>query len=112
MLRVNGKEVVYSRTFVIGRGETAVLTEPALPGFGLQFYSDEALANVQEKFKVEQVGEFAKFSFPFIEGTGLSFESKDFATSIVGKYSLRATAQGMGVTMLLHIDVYLDPTPA
>ncbi len=104
MLTVGGKEVVFSKTVLIGDGETAVLNARESLGFDVHLYANAALVS-GGRFETEGLGDFAKVSFPFVKTGGLSFHDQGFVRSPTETFDLRLGGQSMGDVMLVHVDI-------
>lgn len=110
MLKVAGKEVLFTTSFTLGKGEEAVLTPNETPGIRFEINTTVSAAPTTEDFKIDAKGDYAKMTIPFISENSLS---SGFGLGNVGPGTLtgRIIGQGVGDFMVVHMDVYLERTP-
>lgn len=111
MLKVAGKEVFFSKSFMVEPGEEAVLAPVELKGASIRF----SAANKGETSGPESkphVGAEAQLSVPYLENGG-SFSSglTDMATTPEGKIIGRYAGQRVGSFTMVQIELYLERTP-
>ena len=107
-MKVNGKEVLYSTSFIIGPGEEALLSPPELRGTKITIHAveqpDEA---APAALKIEGATGNAKISLPFLNGGAFSGRL-DLGMSGKDKVSARVVGQGFNGAMVVHFAMYLE----
>jgi hypothetical protein len=113
MLNLGGKNVVYSRSFIMGEGETAVLSPPELFGARLRIETPNkgiATPGVEGDFEFSASEGQLSISCAFLSnGAAHAQRVPPFATLETGSYGLRIARQSIGVAMLVHVDVFFEP---
>jgi hypothetical protein len=108
MLKVNGKEVLFSTSFIIGPGEEALLSPAELRGTKITIHAveqpDEA---APAALKIEGVSGNAKISLPFLNGGGFS-GTLEMGMSGKDKVTGRVVGQGFNGAMVVHFAMYLE----
>ncbi|MDB5746365.1 MAG: hypothetical protein JWP72_1213 [Massilia sp.] len=111
MLKVNGKEVLYSTSFIIGPGEEAVLAPAELRGTKITIHAvEQPDGAAPAALKIEGVTGNAKISLPFLNGGAFS-AVLEMGMSGKDKVSARVVGQGFNGTMVVHFAMYLEREP-
>ena len=108
MLKVNGKDVLFSTSFIIGANEEAVLSPAELHGTKLTIHAVEQAAEAAPSaLKIEGSTGNAKISVPFIQASAFS-GSLEMGMSGKDKVTGRLVCQGFNGAMLVHFAMYLE----
>ncbi|MFC4931892.1 hypothetical protein [Massilia sp. GCM10023247] len=108
MVKVNGKEVLYSTSFIIGPNEEAVLSPAELKGTSITIHAVEQAADAaQPALKIDGKPGNAKITLPFLQGGAFS-GSLEMGMSGKDKVSGRVVGQGFNGAMLVHFAMYLE----
>jgi len=108
MLKVGGKEVIFSTSFLMGPNDEAILAPPELHGASMRFRASGRAGNPGD-FRNEIVGLEARISMPFMpQGGSFSVGLAQIATAADGRATARLAAQGLGGFMVVYLDVYLE----
>lgn len=109
MLKINGNEVTYTKSFLLERGEEAILSGPELSNETLRLSSFEYMAGMSSKADVraELVDGAVALRMPFLDkgsfATTLQLELNNKSTM-----KLRIAGMGVGGNLLVQLDVYLS----
>lgn len=108
MLKVNGKDVLFSTSFIIGPGEEAVLSPAELHGTTLTIHAVEQAGEANASgLKIEGTSGNAKISLPFLTAGAFS-GGLEMGTSGKGKVTGRLVGQGFNGAMLVHFAMYIE----
>lgn len=108
MLMINGKELTFSKSFLMERGEEAVFTGPEFSGETLRLTTFQYIAGMSSKsdVKAELKDGEAVVKMPFLENgsfaTALQLELNNKAS-----VKVRVAGQSMGGHLLVQLDIYL-----
>lgn len=109
MLRINGKELTFSKSFLMERGEEAVLSGPESSGETLRLTTFQYIAGMSSEsdVKAELKDGEVHLRMPFLEkgsfATGMQLELNNKSSM-----AIRVGGQGMGGKFLVHLDIYLS----
>jgi hypothetical protein len=111
MLKVNGKEVLYSTSFIIGPGEEAVLAPPQFQGSKITIHAvQQADEAAPSPLKIEGSTGNAKISLPFLNGGAFS-GGLEMGMSGKDKVTGRVVGQGFNGAMVVHFAMYIERQP-
>lgn len=109
MLKINGKELTFSKSFLLERDEEAVLSGPEFGGETLRLSTFQYIPGMSSKsdVKAELKNGEAVLKMPFLENgsfaTGLQLELNNQSS-----LKLRVAGQSVGGHFLVQLDVYLS----
>jgi len=110
MLRINNKELLFSGSFTIAKGEQAILEFPAVQDVKVILIAEEKGSTPDKpSFRSMSGGGNYLFYFPFMtsDDQSLSFEILAFET-LLGKISGRVAALPANKVMIVQADFYIE----
>jgi hypothetical protein len=113
MLKIAGKEVILSKSFLIGSNEEAIIAPPELQGIQIRIITigmASTVATGSDPFIAKMDNGQVTISFPFADVGLLSAEIIYMNMSNSdGKFGCRFAGQSLGgKMMLIHFDLLLD----
>jgi hypothetical protein len=112
MLKVNGKDVIFSKSFVMKPNDQVSLKVPEIIARDIKIITSGAVSSLPpdaKPFYVDEADDRSTvLTIPFADVNGFVFElaQSQFAT-VKGPVSLRMSSLSLGATaMLVHIDVH------
>jgi hypothetical protein len=115
MVKINGKEVIFSTSFIMQAGESAAIAPAELLGSSLRLNAvekDVNLSDPERDVEVAANGQELALTFPFLKnGLNNSMELRDYANMQAGKLYFRIAMQSVGIAMLVHLDVHFVNNP-
>lgn len=109
MLKINGKELTFSKSFFMERGEEAVLSGPEFSNETLRLTTFQYIPGMSSESDVKaqlKDGEVL-MNMPFLEkgsfATGMQLELNNKSSM-----QIRVGGQGVGSKLLVQLDVYLS----
>jgi hypothetical protein len=111
MVKVDGVDVVFSKTLILSKSETAVMRPQELMGLGVQLKAKSDPTDLQ--YSSRRVDETTvEVSFPFVPGNAQYFEVEELARWEGGKFKLRFVGQPpLGDVVAVHVDIYVERNP-
>jgi hypothetical protein len=109
VLTINGKELTFSKSFLMERGEEAVFTGPEFSGETLRLSTFQYIPGMSSESDVKAKLENGEvhLRMPFLEkgsfATGLQLELNNKSS-----VSIRIGGQSLGGKFLVHLDIYLS----
>jgi len=109
MLKINGKELTFSKSFLLERGEEAVFTGPEFSGETLRLTTFQYIPGMSSKsdVKAELTDGEAIVKMPFLENgsfaTALQLELNNKA-----HVKVRVAGQSMAGHLLVQLDIYMS----
>lgn len=109
MLKINGKELTFSKSFLLERGEEAIFTGPEFSGETLRLTTFQYIPGMSSKsdVKAELKDGEAVVKMPFLENgsfaTALQLELNNKAN-----VKVRVAGQSMAGHLLVQLDIYLS----
>jgi len=108
MVKINGKEVLFSTSFIIGSNEEAVLSPAELKGTSITIHAVEQAAEAtQQALKLDGKPGNAKISLPFVQNGAFS-GALEMGMSGKDKVTGRIVGQGFNGAMVVHFAMYLE----
>lgn len=108
MVKVNGKEVLFSTSFIVGPNEEAVLTPAELRGTSITIHAVEQAADANASaLKIDGSPGNAKITLPFVQSGAFS-GALEMGMSGKDKVTGRIVAQGFNGAMIVHFAMYLE----
>lgn len=109
MLKINGKELSFSKSFLLERGDEAVFTGPEFSGETLRLTTFQYIPGMSSKsdVKAELKDGEAVVKMPFLE-------NGSFATTLQlelnnkSNVKVRVAGQSMAGYLLVQLDIYLS----
>ena len=109
MLKIAGKPLTSSRSFLLAPGEEATLTGPELAGGTLRFTTFEVKAthDLNQEMQAALANGVASIKLPLLK-EGSFATTVDLKLGESGKLSARIAGQTLGGHLFVHVDIYLD----